>query len=194
MGTIAAVQTAEDVTDEDGSIGVDVQVDPGGGALVTAEHYADSGDDSKPLPDDFAALTDAPGCGAQKVSGYSDPKTAKKAKPGGKRIYSRSAPGQVSAEVWLQPDGTVRIEIFSAKSLTIKSDGPVIVDSPDVRVGSGAGQAIARVGDLVAVRVPLLVCAAPGSPAVPIPPTAVSPDGSYVATGVIISGATSSKA
>lgn len=156
-----------------GDVRIDeVQVDPGGGANVTAQHVADAGDDSQPLPGDFAALAESNGTGREYVAGYHDPKTPRKAGPGAKRIFSRSAPGVVAAEVWLKEDGTVSIQVFNGAPISIKSDGPITVDSTDVRLGRGAGRKVACVGDIVLGSVSG-ICAAPGSPLAPDPLGAV---------------------
>jgi hypothetical protein len=190
MGRIAEVLSIERTSD-----GTAIKVDPGGGANVTAQHFADAGDDSQPLPGDFTALEDSSGAGAEQVSGYHDPKNAGQAGPGEKRIYSRNADGAPVAEVWLKANGEVVIKVLASSApITIESTGPIVVKSPDVRLGDAPGRPVARVGDLVAVTVPQLLSAAPGSPCVPVPPTAVTPTGGYVAAGQIISGRNSVKA
>jgi hypothetical protein len=192
MGRIAEVLSVER-----SGAGALVKVDPGGGANVSAEHFGDSGDDSLPLPGDFTALEESAGAGAEQVSGYHDSKNEGKAKPGEKRIYSRSTAGTPVAEIYLRDDGRIVIEVLKTggASLLIKSAGTVVIDSPDIRIGNeSASQPIARVGDLVAVTVPQLLSAAPGSPCVPVPPTAVTPTGGYVAAGQIISGKSGAKA
>lgn len=194
MGRIAIVDGSERVEQEDGTHVKDVKCLPGGRNAVTAAHFADAGDDSLPLPGDAAALEESSGTGTGQVAGYHDPKTPPKAGPGEKRIYARSAPGTASAEIWLQADGSVRIEVFTSATLFIKSPGTVIIDSPDVRVGDEtASQRIARVGDVVSGTVRAL-SAAPGSPIVPVPPATPSPTGGVPFTGKIISGANRSSA
>ena len=84
-----------------------VQVDTGGGAIQTAEHVAPSGDDSPPLPGDYAALSEGTGKGGLQVTGYHDPKTTREASPGEKRLYARDADGNVVGSVWLKGDGTI---------------------------------------------------------------------------------------
>ncbi len=101
--TVGIVRATEQ--DEDGPL---TKVDIGGDDLLLAEHFADSGDDSAPLPDDSAALAESPETGGLQVTGYHDA-TQRKAQPGEKRIYSRNAAGVVVAEVWLHADGAVDI-------------------------------------------------------------------------------------
>jgi len=101
MGTTAVVQSFERTVDDDGN-GSDVKVEVAGEDFVdSAEHFANSGDDSPPLKGDFAALDDAPGKGSQRTTGYVDSKNAGKALPGEKRIYARDADGVVVAELWM---------------------------------------------------------------------------------------------
>jgi hypothetical protein len=84
----------------------------GGPNDLTADHFADSGDDCPPLAGDFVALDDGPGTGTKQATGYHDPSatTARQAAPGEKRIYSRAAPGTLAATVWLKADGTVLVK------------------------------------------------------------------------------------
>lgn len=104
----------------------DVKVDPGGGANVTAEHFADPGDDSHPLPDDFVVLSPASGTGRESAIGYADTLNAPKAQPGDKRIYARDADtGAMVVEVWLKNDGTV-LASNNSGSFTLNSDGSII--------------------------------------------------------------------
>jgi hypothetical protein len=123
MGTTAVVQSFERVSDEDGE-GVDVKLEPAGetGPLDEAEHFASSGDDAPPLPKDFAAVSDAPGRGSKRVTGYVDPKNAGTALGGEKRIYARDpVDGSVVAEIWLKGTGDISI-------VSIKSGGKIILN------------------------------------------------------------------
>jgi len=119
MGLVAEVKAVERVI-ENGGHGVDVQVDPGGGANTTAHHYSAPGEDSLPLAGDWAACESSSGQGNLQVSGYADSACAPKAGNGEKRIYSRSGPGIVAAEIWLKADGT----IVSTNGSTIVEQGP----------------------------------------------------------------------
>lgn len=81
--------------------------DPGGGNLLTSDHFSDAGDDSFPLPGDYQALVKGPRSGETMSIGYADTKNTPKALAGDKRIYARDAStGLVVVEVWLQNDGT----------------------------------------------------------------------------------------
>jgi hypothetical protein len=157
----------------------EVRVDMGGGDIVEAEHVSDPGDDSHPIPGrDVATVTDSPGAGNKQTSGYFDPLNPPQTAPGEKRIYGRdSETGLVVNEFWLKNTGEIAITILNGAALTITSDGPVVVDSPDVRVGSGAGRKIALVGDIVQGTLHAL-STAPGNPLapnlVPVPGAGIS--------------------
>lgn len=109
----------------------DVKVDPGGGANVTAQHFASPGDDSHPLPGDYVALTGVTGTGRANALGYLDPTNERKALPGDKRIYARDEDGATVVEVWLQNDGTA-IVVNAQGSVTLRPDG-------SIRGSNGAG-------------------------------------------------------
>ena len=92
-----------------------VKGDLGGDDSFVAEHFADSGEDSPPLPGDSMAVEDGPGEGTMQVTGYHDPVGAnREAVPGEKRTYSRSAAGVKVAEVYLKGDGTITIRSLLA--------------------------------------------------------------------------------
>jgi len=124
MGRIAEVLSVERTTTPEGAPVVNVVMDPGGGANVTAEHFADSGDDSPPLAGDFAALEPSAGTGTSRVTGYADTKNASKAKDGEKRLYSRKPDGTPAAEIWAKADGTVVIQgLLGGGKLELGTDG-----------------------------------------------------------------------
>ena len=120
----------------------DVKSDPGGGANVTASHYADPGDDSQALPGDTLVHVPGPGSGTSSAVGYLDPKPENRtAGPGEKRIYGRSPNGAAVCEIICKNDGT--IEIASLIGAVIKL-GPVEIDASgnittpgDVIAGTG---------------------------------------------------------
>ena len=127
VSRVAQVLDATRVNDEDGH-GLDVKCDPGGGNNITAPHFADAGDDSPPLPGDFAALADSSGSGAEHVTGYADTKNAGRAAKGEKRIYARNPSGAVVAEVWLKGDGTVHV--ITAAAVLIGAEGQAVEAIP----------------------------------------------------------------
>lgn len=198
VGKVKRTERRED----DGSHRLDVVVDPGGGANVTAPYYAPPGEDSPPLPGDYAALAEAPGRGEKSAVGFQDAKNAGKALDGEKRFYLRDEDGNELAEFYMSRTG-LTIEVLDSGTLpiTLKTAGAVTLDSPDVRLTDEAGKSIARVGDLVYVTVPLMVVTAvatSGSAPVIIPVLATNPAQQtltgYIGAGQIVSGQPKAKA
>lgn len=175
-----------------GAILDEAKIDMGGGATRTVQVYSAPGDDSQPLPGDFPAVVETGSSGQMMAVGWHDTKTPRKSEKGDKRIYSRSEAGTASAEVWLKANGEVHMEVFTAQTLFIKSAGPVVVDSDDIRVGDEtASQPLARVGDMVVGSV-RAICAAPGSPILPASGTPTATGGVPFA-GQIVSGSSRAK-
>jgi hypothetical protein len=125
VGRIAEVLSTERTTGA-GVHALDVKCDPGGGANVTAQLFAASGDDAPPLPGDYVALEDSAGAGRQQVSGCSDVRNAGTAAPGEKRIFARDADGNIVCEIHLKNGGSISIENAEG-SLVLQDDGTVIV-------------------------------------------------------------------
>lgn len=124
MGRIARLLSFVRATRNDAKVN-DVKVDPGGGANVTAQHFADAGDDSFPLTSDYVALSPDRGSGRQTAIGYLDPINKPKASAGDKRIYARDADsGETIVELWLKSDGTATI-LNDRASFTVKLDGSI---------------------------------------------------------------------
>lgn len=120
----------------------DVKADPGGGPNITAEHFADSGDDSHPLPGDYVALNTDSGSGRESAIGYLDPLNEPKAQPGDKRIYGRdSESGAVVVEVWLKNDGTAIVSNDNG-SVTLRPDGGTVVTTPESTFDAAADGSI----------------------------------------------------
>lgn len=192
-GTLVTVVSTERKVEEDGSHLVDVLVDDNGDQYP-AELYQAPGEDSLPLPGDSALLQEAPGTGSKAVVGFDDPLNPGKAEDGEKRIYSRTEAGKLAADIWLKKDGSVHIEVHDLTApIFLKTKGPVIIDSPDVRLGNEtASRQVACVGDMVAGSIKAL-CTAPGSPLVPAAgaPTAT---GGVPFVAQIISGSPNAKA
>lgn len=105
----------------------DVKVDPGGGANITGNHFADAGDDSHPLPTDYAFLAKNKQSGGHSPVGYADPINNPKAAAGEKRIYGRNAGGAAVNEVWLKADGSVIIS-NALGAIELKADGSVHIN------------------------------------------------------------------
>lgn len=129
MGWINKVLSFTRVTRNSAKIS-DVKIDPGGGPVITAEHYGPAGDDSHPLNTDYALAVDVPRTGGAAVAGYVDPINTPKATPGDKRIYARdSGTGAVVVEVWLKNDGTATVSNANG-SITLRPDGGAIITTP----------------------------------------------------------------
>lgn len=125
----------------------EAKVDRGGGDSITAYHFSAPGDDSHPLPDDVVYLGDDEGSGTTQVLGYQDPKTSPVAAAGDKRIYARSGPGVVSAEVWLKADGTIEL---------LTGGTAIVVDADGVRLGSRDATEFVALAKLVAEQLTAL--------------------------------------
>lgn len=133
MGIVSEVLAAD---------GTDIKSDRGSGDNVTAQHFTAPGDDSRPLPGDYAALSEASGTGNQTATGYHDSKNPPKAAPGEKRIYGRNGVGAVVSEVWLKASGDVVIS-NGPGVFTMTADGSVningLVISPEGEVTNAKG-------------------------------------------------------
>ncbi len=105
----------------------DVKVNAGGKNIITAEHYSSAGDDSRPLPDDFAILVEAGRTGNTVAVGYLDVTTTPVAGKGEKRIYSRNSNGDVSASIHLKNDDSVKIENLLGY-IELRADGVVDIN------------------------------------------------------------------
>lgn len=135
-GLIAKLLSFTRVSRNDAKIS-DVKLDPGGEANITAQHFADSGDDSHPLPTDFVHGAKVRGSWRWVAAGYVDPLNEPKAQAGEKRIYGRDSSGTAVNEVWLKNDGSILISNDNGSCLldsagTIKSEntnGSILLDS-----------------------------------------------------------------
>jgi hypothetical protein len=121
MGFLATVVSFER-TVVAGAQSPECTVDRDGDETLRAHHFAAPGDDAPPLPSDVAYLGDDAGAGAAQAVAYQDPSTAGVAAPGERRLYSRSGPGVVAAELWLKADGTLVAKNASG-SLELGPDG-----------------------------------------------------------------------
>lgn len=126
MSRIAEVLSVERVHDDTGH-GVDVKLDAGDDDATTAPHFSTPGDDSLPLPGDFAALEESGGYGAEQAVGYADVKNAGVAAPGEVRRYARSSSGAIVAQVFLRGDGTITVSNASG-SVEIAPGGAVTIN------------------------------------------------------------------
>jgi|SRR6185369_16368665 len=122
----AVVQSVERISDDDGHR-VEVQVDAGGGELLTLEHVDSCGEDSPPRPGDYAAVSESTGQGAVRSAGYVDTKNVGVALAGEKRIYGRAPDGSVAGFVHFHGDGLVEIKGLAAGERY--KIGPVEIDA-----------------------------------------------------------------
>lgn len=122
MGRVAVILSFLRVTKNEAKQ-TDVKIDPGAGANVTAQNFSPAGDDSQPLPEDYALTTSVLRTGGEAVVGFVDASSEPVAGPGEVRRYAREA-GQkrTVAEHWLKADGTAVIAVYS-----VTGDGPPIL-------------------------------------------------------------------
>lgn len=123
----------------------DVTIDPGGGANLTTHHFACSGDDSRPLPDDFVAAVPSTGSGNAMAVAYLDPKNAGEAAAGEKRIYARDSGGDPVVWFWLKNDGSAIVDNGSG-SIELGADGVVTINGATIDTDGN----IATPGDVAA--------------------------------------------
>ncbi len=162
-----------------------VKIDLGGENTKTADHYSPPGVDAPPLPGDFAALETSTGEGTVQATGYSDA-TTREASPGEHRTYARDSDGLVVGSLWLKGDGSI-VAANAGGQMTLSTAGVLTVDCPEVRLGTAAGQPLARVGDLCSVVIPPMT--AGPNPVTPVPPPYPPGSLNIAAAGQIISGA-----
>lgn len=162
-----------------------INIDFGGGDAHSAELYQGAGDDALPMQGDYVECEPGPESGTWVVVGVHDPRNAGKALPGERRLYVRDEDGNTVGELYASRD-EITVEGFGGHPIRLKTTGPVILDSPDVRLNDAAGSAVARVGDIVAVTIPgLQVGGAAVTLGVGVP---------IAAAGQIVSGQSKSKA
>lgn len=135
MGRIVVIKNFARAIRENGSHVSDVIVDPGGGANITVQHYADPGDDSYPMLTDLGVIIDTPGKGRAKIVGYLDPINTPKTISGEKRIYSRDSNGVSIAEVWLKSDGSIVGSNLNG-NFELKADGSFFISGDVVISGN----------------------------------------------------------
>lgn len=141
MGRLAKLLSFVRVTRNEAKLS-DVKVNPGGGPNITAEHFADAGDDSHPLVTDYVALNTDSGSGRETAIGYLDPLNEPKAQPGDKRIYGRDAEsGAVVVEVWLKNDGTAIVSNDNG-SVVLRPDGGTVTTTPESTFDAAADGSI----------------------------------------------------
>lgn len=110
----------------------DVQVDTGGGDIITPEHSHAPGDDCFPLGDDqpIVMLTDSRSGGGM-VVGYVEPDCTQKAQVGERRSYARKEDRSEVNEVWLKNDGEILLDNDEAR-ITVFPDGKIETKNGEV--------------------------------------------------------------
>ena len=141
MGRIAAIVEWARETLEDGVEIVMVKIDPGGGRNTRAQHFADPGDDSRPLLSDFVATTDSAGSGAEHVTGYHDVKAPGMAGPGEKFTYARDAGGTLVAFIWQKSTGEIVIENAAGGAVVLEPGGDFVADN-EITAQKGAATSV----------------------------------------------------
>ena len=163
-GFICKVLSFAHTTENGDKVSV-VTVDPGGGANVSGDQYSPAGDDSQPLPEDFAVVVPVSGSGVNVTVGYLDRNNDQKSDAGEKRIYGRNSVGVSVVELRLKNDRSAVLS-NSNGSVELKANGDVEAN----------GVTISTTGDVttpegVSLRLHTHTSAAPGSPTGPPIPT-----------------------
>lgn len=134
MGRIAKILSFIRTTVKGAKVS-DVKTNAGGGANITAQHFANAGDDSFPLLTDYALSVGVEGSGKEATAGYLDPVNPPKATAGEKRIYARDAnTGLVVVEVWLKSDSSAIISNENG-TITLQADGEVNINGARITTG-----------------------------------------------------------
>ena len=148
MGDIGNVKTTTTTTEGDASFN-NVVVAKGSGASLTTEHFMSAGDDSKPLPDDYAVIVPIENTSNAAVVGFVDPRNTPVTEPGEKRIYSRDTEGNVVAAVHLKNDGAVEVTNAEGGSLVLQPSGDIVLNGVTIDTNGN----ITTSGDIGATKV-----------------------------------------
>lgn len=127
MGRLATV-LAMVRTIRNGANAVDITANIGGNFNVTELHLSAPGDDSLPLPGDYAALLEVVGSGQGLSVGYADPLNVGTSEPGEKRIYARDSAGAVVSFIHLKNDGSVTILNAGGGALLLAASGNININ------------------------------------------------------------------
>jgi hypothetical protein len=126
MSRIAEVLSFERVSRNgvtESVVKVDGDADPS-----TVQHFAPPGDDSPPLPGDYAQLVEtSDGQGGEAAVGYSDPRNDELAAPGEKRLVGRASSGAIRVTLWLKGDGSMTIDNGSG-TFEMAANGEVTIN------------------------------------------------------------------
>lgn len=136
MGLIGRLLSFTRGTRKGAEVGLS-KVNPGGGYIVTCEHFGAPGDDGQPLPGDYVVTVSVPRTGVPAAVGYLDPVNAGQAGPGERRLYARNSSGAPVVSLWLKADGSITVAnengslvlqpggAFVINGVTIDSDGNI---------------------------------------------------------------------
>ena len=123
MGRIAKILSVLHTT-KNGARQTDIKIDPGNGANVTAQYFAETGADSQPMPGDYVYYQQATQTGSAVVIGLIDPDSAPVAGPGEVRHYARDSGGTTQSAYWLKADGSI-VLTTAAGDNTFAADGSI---------------------------------------------------------------------
>lgn len=105
--------------------------------IYTSDNFQSSGEDSQPLPGDFAITVETVRTGSSAVVGYIDQKNEGVSEPGEKRIYSRDSSGNVIATLYLKNNGEIEIKndelsmhLFNSGDVLIQNENITLAMSP----------------------------------------------------------------
>lgn len=101
--------------------------DIGGGDVLRAENFSSAGDDSVPLPGDYAIFVETPESGNYACVGYIDLKNTKAAAAGEKRIYARSGDGAQIVQLHLKNTGAASL-LNGNGYITLEPGGDVMIN------------------------------------------------------------------
>ncbi len=108
------------------------QISLGGFQRKTASIALPPGEDSQPLPKDYAAIMETGKSGQSVALGFIDSKNPLTAGPGEKILYARNGSGSVACSIQLKSDGTI---ILNSTEVTI--NGARITENGDVITAGG---------------------------------------------------------
>ena len=104
------------------------QISLGGSQRKTVSIMLPPGEDSQPLPKDYAAIIETGKSGQSVALGFIDSKNPIMAAPGEKIFYARNGSGSVVCSIKLKSDGTIILnsEEITLNGARITQDGDVI--------------------------------------------------------------------
>lgn len=106
-----------------------LKINTAGDVTRTADHFSSPGDDSNPLPEDYAICVDYPRTGSLASVGYIDPLNVNESLPGEKKIYSRNSTATIMAYIHLKNDGEIEIKSLGSTT-SFKPSGEIEFSNP----------------------------------------------------------------